>query len=145
MTKYVTATDQRWEATEVRGVAMEKCPLWAGKHHVRSTLYRMLKGTQLPSHQHAYWVQVFVISGQMQVEAVGRRRTPLRRAKTIPLNLGKRTSKRRWKIRSSWSWRRKAREACANSPEHAGVGGSPFPDVRWSSPRHNIMALAHFW
>ena len=71
MTKYVTATDQRWEATEVRGVAMEKCPLWAGKHHVRSTLYRMLKGTQLPSHQHAYWVQVFVISGKMQVEAVG--------------------------------------------------------------------------
>jgi quercetin dioxygenase-like cupin family protein len=71
MTKYVTATDQRWEATEVRGVKMEKCLLWEGKHHVRSALYRMLKGTQLPSHHHAYWVQVFVISGKMQVEAVG--------------------------------------------------------------------------
>src|SRR5262245_49022189 len=71
MTKYVTATDQRWEATEVRGVAMQKCPLWSGKHQVRSTLYRMRKGTQLASHYHGSWVQVFIISGQMQVEAVG--------------------------------------------------------------------------
>jgi quercetin dioxygenase-like cupin family protein len=31
----------------------------------------MLKGTQLLSHRHAYWVQVFVISGKMQVEVVG--------------------------------------------------------------------------
>ena len=71
MTKYVTATAQRWEATEVRGVKVEKCLLWEGKHNVRSGFFRMPKGMQIPTHHHAYWVQVFVMSGKMQVEAVG--------------------------------------------------------------------------
>ena len=71
MTKYVTATDQCWEATEVRGAKVEKCLLWEGKHNVRSGFFRMPQGMQIPTHHHAYWVQVFVMRGKMQVEAVG--------------------------------------------------------------------------
>ena len=71
MTKYVTTKDQHWDTTDVRGAKVEKCLLWEGKYNVRSGLFRMPKGLAIPAHHHAYWVQVWVLSGKMQVEAVG--------------------------------------------------------------------------
>ena len=71
MTKYVTNKDQNWETTDVRGAKVEKCLLWEGKYNVRSGFFRMPKGLEIPAHHHAYWVQVLVLSGKMQIEAVG--------------------------------------------------------------------------
>jgi quercetin dioxygenase-like cupin family protein len=71
MTKYIKLIDQCWETTEVRGVKMEHCPLWEGKHNVRSGFYRIPKGMQIPAHYHAYWVQILVMRGKMRVEAAG--------------------------------------------------------------------------
>ncbi len=71
MTKYVTNKDQNWETTDVRGAKVEKCLLWEGKYNVRSGFFRMPKGLEIPAHHHAYWVQILVLSGKMQVEAVG--------------------------------------------------------------------------
>uniref|UniRef100_B8HYR7 Cupin 2 conserved barrel domain protein n=1 Tax=Cyanothece sp. (strain PCC 7425 / ATCC 29141) TaxID=395961 RepID=B8HYR7_CYAP4 len=77
MTKYVTTEDQRWQGIDVRGVTMEACRLWEGDYNVRSGFFRMPKGMQVPMHHHPYWVQVFVMSGKLEVEAEGEEAHPI--------------------------------------------------------------------
>jgi len=71
MSKYVNPEDQVWKGIDVRGVTMEACRLWEGKYDVRSGLFRMPKGMEIPNHHHPYWVQVFVMAGKMEVKAEG--------------------------------------------------------------------------
>ncbi|MBI1323200.1 DUF4437 domain-containing protein [bacterium] len=71
MTKYVNIEDRNWKGIDVRGVTMEACRLWEGKHNVRAGLFRMPKEMQVPMHHHPYWVQVYVVSGKMEVRAEG--------------------------------------------------------------------------
>ncbi len=75
MIKYVTHNDQHWQSVAIQGATMEACPLWEGKYNVRSKFYRMTKGTQIPTHDHAFWAQLLVMSGKMQVEAMGTQQT----------------------------------------------------------------------
>lgn len=71
MTKYIMTRAQSWHPVNVRGVTMEACPLWEGKYNVRAGFFRMPQGMQISQHRHDTWVQVLVLSGKMQVEAVG--------------------------------------------------------------------------
>lgn len=71
MTKYVNPGDQHWTRIDVRGVTMEACRLWEGDHNVRSGFFRMPQDMQIPRHHHPYWVQVFVMSGAIEVQADG--------------------------------------------------------------------------
>lgn len=68
MTRYVPTEDQLWQSIDVRGITMQACRLWEGNHNVESGLYRMPEGLTIPSHYHARWCQVFVVSGTMEVQ-----------------------------------------------------------------------------
>ena len=68
MTRYVPTEDQHWRPIDVRGVTMQFCRLWDGNYNVESGLYRLPAGMTIPSHHHAYWCQVFVVSGAMEVQ-----------------------------------------------------------------------------
>jgi quercetin dioxygenase-like cupin family protein len=69
MTRYLPTEDQHWHPIDVRGIVMQACRLWEGNYNVESGLYRMPRGMTIPSHHHAYWCQVFVVSGTMEVQA----------------------------------------------------------------------------
>lgn len=69
MPKYLPTEDQRWQPIDVRGITMQACRLWEGNYNVEAGLYRMPEGMTIPCHQHAYWCQVFVVSGAMEVQA----------------------------------------------------------------------------
>ena len=71
MTRYLPTEAQQWETREVRGQPLQACRLWEGNHNVEAGLYRLPKGMTLPRHLHTTWCQVFVVSGAMQVQAVG--------------------------------------------------------------------------
>ena len=68
MTKYVTTSERHWESARVRGVDMPSCTLWDSGHDVVTRLFRLSKGTQLPRHRHAVWVQIYVVSGKLHVD-----------------------------------------------------------------------------
>jgi hypothetical protein len=69
MARYLPSDDQRWHSIDVRGITMQACRLWEGNYNVESALYQMPKGMTIPSHHHAHWCQVFVVSGTMEVQA----------------------------------------------------------------------------
>lgn len=71
MTRYVPTHAQQWQPIDVRGIAMQACRLWEGDHNVESGLYRLPQGLTIPRHHHPYWCQVFVVSGEMRVQAEG--------------------------------------------------------------------------
>lgn len=54
---------------DVRGITMQACRLWEGNYNVESGLYRMPEGMSIPTHHHAHWCQVFILSGAMEVQA----------------------------------------------------------------------------
>ena len=67
MTTYHEPDSRTWSPVAVRGTPMETCPVFEG-HGMRSALFRMASGCQIPDHHHSGWVQVAVISGRMRVE-----------------------------------------------------------------------------
>ena len=70
VTTYNEPDSRIWSPVSVRGTAMEGCPVFEG-HGMRSGVFRMSAGCQLPDHHHAIWVQVAVLSGRMRVEQAG--------------------------------------------------------------------------
>jgi quercetin dioxygenase-like cupin family protein len=67
MTTYHEPDSRVWSPVAVRGTAMEKSPVFEG-NGMRSALFRMAPGCQIPDHHHSSWVQVAVISGRMRVQ-----------------------------------------------------------------------------
>lgn len=67
MTTYHQPDSRVWSPVSVRGTEMEGCPV-AEDHGIRSGIFRMPAGCQIPDHHHSTWVQVAVLSGRMRVE-----------------------------------------------------------------------------
>lgn len=67
MAKYVNSDERRWESKEIVGHKMERCVLWNGGHNVTADLVPMPKGKNLGHHRHETWIQVFIVSGKMEV------------------------------------------------------------------------------
>ena len=69
MSRYFNQDELSWVQTPVRGgTIMSKSIVWEGDYDTRSAFFRMPKGMSVPMHDHPKWVQVMVVSGEMEVE-----------------------------------------------------------------------------
>lgn len=69
MTRYYPKQDLQWHPAPVRGgTVMDKSVVWEGDFDLRSAFFRMPAGMVIPRHTHPKWVQVMVISGEMQID-----------------------------------------------------------------------------
>jgi quercetin dioxygenase-like cupin family protein len=68
MSRYFPKENQLWVQAPVRGgTIMSKSVIWEGRFGVRSALFRMPSGMQIPIHTHPGWVQVMVLEGEMEI------------------------------------------------------------------------------
>ncbi len=70
MTRFFPKEEFNWTQAPVRGgTVMEKSIVWEGDFDVRSALFRMPMGMEIPTHTHPKWVQVMVLEGEVEVES----------------------------------------------------------------------------
>jgi quercetin dioxygenase-like cupin family protein len=56
-----------WQVVDVRGTPMHEARVMDGEHGVYSAFYRLPKGMVIRPHLHRGWVQVLVLTGEMEV------------------------------------------------------------------------------
>jgi mannose-6-phosphate isomerase-like protein (cupin superfamily) len=66
MSKVMTLADQNWKTRQLGDFTVSDCPLWEGGD-IYTGLFRLPKGFTFPHHTHRGWVQIYVLSGSIQV------------------------------------------------------------------------------
>lgn len=74
-TDFFQADALDWQVVDVRGTPMDEARVMDGEHGVYSAFYRLPSGMVIRPHLHTGWVQVLVLSGEMQVTDVDGVRT----------------------------------------------------------------------
>ena len=80
MAKYFNKADRIWSPAHVRGLDLEKLPLWDEGFDIESNLFRMTEGMTIDRHTHHHWVQVVVVEGSPVPQI-------LRHAEQLPADL----------------------------------------------------------